>query len=922
MAIWHPLVGGLRRLLRRRGSERDLDDEVRHYVEMAAEAHRAAGLSPEEAERVARVEMGSVESVKERVRSYGWEAAVESVWRDVLYGLRMLRRSPGFTAVAVLVLALGIGINTAIFSVVNAVLFRPLPVKAPNELAYIYSANPHVGFPIYRDFLSFSLHRDVFGSTVAVSHDWARLRSGTDEEHVVGEAVSPNYFDTLGVSPSLGRAFTDDDDAMSAEPVVVISDSLWKRRFAADPTALGKTIQLDWPTITVPGRHYTIVGVMGPQFRGVSSPWAPTEYWVSLIQRGSEEDAAFAVEGFPRAPDLPGSLGVGVMIVRMTPGASFSRAAAFVSAQFSQDQRQRNMSRNSPQFVLEEARRVTLPFDPLGKLVPASLATALMIVGATVVLIAAANLAGMLMARGVARRAEIAVRLTLGAGRWRLARQLTTEGLLVSVLASAAGLLMARLLVAVFLDDLPAQFGGAFFWSTTVSLDVPVDARVLVFTAAIGVGVGLLVGLAPVRQAFKTDVVGALSGSAASPGHVRSRLRHWVVIPQVCLSLALLLVAGIAVRTLLRATTIDPGYQPAQAAFVEFSIRPLSHPRSAEERAAFLDRRESFQRRLLETAKTLPDVTAVALTMGLPVSPESGWVVSRDAFSRGGSYAWVSQAQITPDYFTALGIPLRRGRGFDDHDGPNSPKVAVVCERVAMWLWPDKDPIGQYLALHEPDSTAIPQWLEVVGVVKEVKLPLSEGGPSPWVYVPLNQQTHPYALELVARGYGTPEPMIKRLREAVVAADTNARVLNSSSMISKLNEILYPRRMAAATLGLSGAFGLFLASIGLYGVLSYSVAQRLKELGIRAALGADRRDLIALVIAEGARVAGIGSACGFVLAFVAIHLTSNRVVAIPTLDIATLVIVPLILATVVLLACYVPARRAARANPMVVLRGL
>jgi predicted permease len=925
MTLWNALIAGLRRLLRRRSSDRDLEDEIRHYAEMAAAEHRRAGLSSEEAARAARVELGSLESVKEQVRSSGWEATIESAWRDVTYVARMLRRSPGFATVAVLVLALGIGVNTAIFSIVNAVLFRPLPVQAPSELGYIYSADPRTGPMIYQDFLALTSHGDAFAATAAITVDAARLRNGLEEEQLVGEAVSASYFDTLGVAPTFGRVLADADDALSAEPVVVISDSLWRRRFAADPDVLGKPMQLDWPSRTTPGRRYTIVGVMSPRFKGVASAWTPTDYWVSLIQRGAERNAADVLEGFPPMRDIPGSLGVRTTIVRLAPGIAFPHAAALVSAQPSEARRQLNMKPiSSPPFVLTHTRRIQLPFDPSGTLDVSAIAIALLLIGTTVVLIAAANLTGLLTARGMARRKEIAVRLTIGAGRWRIARQLLTEGLVLSALGAAAGLLLAELLVVLFLDNLPAQFGGgAFTAARAVSLDVTLDGRVLAFTAAIGIGVGLLMSLAPVRQAFRTDLAGALSGTRTPPDRARSPLRHWVVMAQVCLSLVLLLLAAISVRTLLKATMPDPGYRPEQSVIVTFAFNPLSHQMTPTEGAAFLDRRDRFQRRLLETVQARPDVTAAALTMGVPAfSNMRTWIISRDGYSSDNAPVNVSTANITPDYFKALGIPLLRGRTIDDRDGPQAPKVAVVCERVAASLWPGRDPIGQWVALHPPDSSAPPQWLEVVGVVKEVKPPLSDGGPSPWLYTALNQQPHPYGINLVARTDGSLPALIAQLRQVVVATDPNAQVVTGSSFTAKIEEIRYPSRMAAATLSLAGVLGLLLAGIGLYGVMSYSVAQRLNELGIRAALGAGRRDIVRLVLTEGTTIAAIGSAVGFILAFIALRLTSSRVVAVPAPGVAILLAVPLILAGAVLLACYIPARRAAAVDPVVVLRRL
>jgi putative ABC transport system permease protein len=478
--------------------------------------------------------------------------------------------------------------------------------------------------------------------------------------------------------------------------------------------------------------------------------------------------------------------------------------------------------------------------------------------------------------------------------------------------------------VDVFVSAIPTEFGDTWGWTQRASLDVPLDLHVLLFTIAACVGLGILVALTPVREASKTDLLSTLSGaSAQTPAYVRSHLRHWVVVPQICFSLLLLLLAGVSVRAILKTALVDPGYRPEQAAFVAFELSPpIRAYRSSEERDAYFARRDKLNQRLIEIGEHSPAVTSFALTDSLPISPLRTFVMTREAFSKGGPHYWVSHSNVTPGYFGALGISLARGRFFEARDRLDAPKVAIVDERLAMWLWQGQEPVGQYLALHRPDDTRPPEWLEVVGVVKEVHPPLSDGAPNPFVYLPLEQQIHPYALMAVARGRGYDAELIRELRTAVHEADMDAEVLQSRTLADAISGMRGPRRMAATILGVSGFVGLFLASIGLYGVVSYSVAQRVRELGIRAALGADRTDIMVLVMKEGARVAALGSVFGLMLAFAAIRVTSNQLVAIPAMDVATLAIVPLILASVILIACYVPARRAARVDPMIVLRGL
>jgi putative ABC transport system permease protein len=830
------------------------------------------------------------------------------MWQDLRYSIRTLLKNPGFAAVGLLVLALAIAVNTAIFTIVNAVLFRPLPVRAPDELMYLYHANPRVVAITYRDFLYLRENSDVFVDMLARLRFSSRLTVGGETDQVSGEVVTANYFDLLGVKAMLGRTFVaEDDQASNTEPAVVISHSLWKSRFNSDPGILGKRVELD-------RRPFTIIGVMGLEFQGISNPWQASQYWVPIApwHAGNESVKEF----FPTV-DRVIVLGIG----RLKPGVTAAQGRAIIATMGKQLQQAFHPdSRESLSLVLLESRRISLPFDPSGKVVPSRLATALMTVTGIVLLIAAANLAGILMARGVTRRGEIAVRLAFGAPRWRLMRQLFTESILLSMLGGVLGLLLARFLVSLFLTSTPGPFGRM-----QASLDVPIDIHVLLFTAVICFGAGVLVGLAPALQASKTDLLSSLSGAGiAAPRSVRSRLRHWIVIPQVCLSLVLLLVAGVLVRTLLRVELTDPGYNPNHLVFVDFNLpSPGREHRSSGDFKAWAEKRRLFDRRVLERAKASPEFISAGTALSLPSSSISmkSWVVAREGFfSKNPQYRWVSRADVSPGYFKTLEVPLLRGRDFDERDVSASPRVAIVCDALARWLWPGKDPIGEFLALHEPGSKYAPKWLEVVGVVKEVKPVLSEGGPNPTVYLPVEQGS--YAGAVVARGYGSPAQLIRSLRKAVTDADVTAEISRSGTMTQAIAEIRYPRRMAAAILAVSGLIGLLLACVGIYGVVSYSVAQRIREIGIRAALGAQRRDILKLVIGEGVKVALIGSVLGAILSFAATRIASSYVVAIPAMDWITFIAVLLLLATVILLACYIPARCAARVDPMVALREL
>lgn len=839
-----------------------------------------------------------------------------SILLDLRYSIRALLKNPGFAAVGLLVLALAIAVNTAIFSIVNAVLFRPLPVRAPDELMYVYQADPRSGGLSYREYLYLLKDNDAFVDMLAHSIDSSRLTARGETERCIGEPVSANYFDLLGVKPVFGRTFVPEDNrASGTPPVAVISQNLWKSRFSSDPHALGENIELN-------GQSFTIVGVMGPEFKGTLNPWEQSQYWVPIVPwvLGNETAKTFN--------ETVDSVGVAV-IGRLKHGVKATQAQAFIAARGKQ--LQQAYHRESPNFslILLDSRRIRLPFDPTGKVVPSRLAAALMAVAGIVLLIAAANLAGILMARGVTRRGEIAVRLAFGAPRWRIVRQLMIESVLVSVLGSALGLLLARYLVGLFLANAPTSYS---IWQ--VSLDIPIDIRVLLFTAIAGIGAGILVGLVPALQASRTDLVGSLCGGGVlTSRQVRSRLRHWIVVPQVCLSLVLLLLAGVFVRTLLKTEFANPGYNPAHVVFVDFELpvpsilrqrskTPSDNQKYAEAAKAFLERRALFHRRLLQKARSSPKFASVSMTDCLPFSSVHTYVIARENYPQADQARWISRATVSLGYFQTVGIPLLRGRYFDERDSVSAPRAAIVCDSMARLLWPGKDPIGEYLSFYWPGSTYPLQWMEVVGIVKEVKPVLSDGVPNPFIYVPMEQQTNPYATSLVARGYESPAQMIMSLRSAVREADPSAGITRSRTMTEAIGEILFPRRMAFEILAVSGLTGLFLASVGVYGVVSYSVAQRIREIGIRAALGAQRSDIMKLVVGEGTKVALVGCALGLALAFAATRLASSFVVAIPATDLFTFISVPLFLGTVILLACYIPARRAARVDPMVALREL
>jgi putative ABC transport system permease protein len=837
---------------------------------------------------------------------------------DLRQALRTLAASPGFTTVAVLVLALGIGVNVAIFSIVNAVLFRPVAAHRPDELSFVYSRtvfNGRVQFSglSYDNYAYVRDHNSVFSGMAARAGDMAVLRTSSDRESLVGEAATGNYFSVLGVAPVLGRALTPEDDRAGAAPVVVISHALWVRRFDRAADVLGRTLQLTpgagMPT-TAPGRQYEIVGVMPPAFTGTMGAWSAADYWVPVHQRRVDYDCM-------RHDPLRALIVIG----RLSPGATAADAQALIPA----------LSRHVPDqptgaetvdfsFAVRDGLNQALPFDY--RIVPERLASGLIAVSGILLLIAGANLAGMMSARAVVRRRELAVRLTLGASRWRIARQLLTESLLLTSLGAAGGLLVARALVGGFVVFLPSRV--SMMSRVPMGLDVPVDGRVLIFTVLVAIVTGVGIGLAPLRVANRRDILSAIAGGTmGSTRAVRSRLRHAVVLPQICCSLVLLLVAGTLVRTTMRTERTPAGFDASGvvvATYMSLSP-PQCTPAKPEEYRAWSDRARALDSTLLERARRVPGVGSAAVAVTLPTERFGMTVIANGAHATRG-YHPVGAASVTSDYLRTLKIPLLQGRNFDARDTKDGARVAIVSASLAELLWPGRNPIGERLASSDPNSKYPPQWMEVVGVVGEVRHPLSEGGNEPRVYIPFDQSGMAGRF-LVARAIdGRVSELALALRAILIDVNPNALILNSRTLAEEVGTVRYPRRLAAAALGIAGIIGLLLAGIGVYGVMAYSVAQRVPEIGVRTALGAARGDVVRMILREGLKVGALGALGGAALTYAALRVVSSAIIALPAFDVATLIVAPAVLLAAILIACYVPARRAARVDPLVALRQL
>lgn len=835
---------------------------------------------------------------------------------DLRHTFRALLKRPSFAAGTMLVLSLAVGVNTAVFSLVNALLLQPLHVPEADRIAFVYHSNDGVALA-YAEYRELRQKVDLFDGMAARAGDTARLRSEADPIPMQGEAVSAGYFELLGVRPLAGRTFTHDDDSPVAAPVALISEALWKAQFAGTAQIIGRTLRIDTVSLFV-GRYvdwrdYTIIGVMPTSFTGTGNPWQRAQYWVPIDQRAVDHRAARGERG--RLDDRPV-----VPVGRLKPGVTFAQARSAVdSAGREIIQRSTVRHKSDETFRLLTARRVQLPFQGSYYMDTPRILVTLGAVATLLLVIAGINLAGMLLARGVARRGEIAIRLSLGITRFRLVRQLLAESVVVAVGAGAAGLLLARLLITAALNGMPSQIPG---WNAAaVAIDVPVDVRVIAFAFGTGLLTALVIGLAPAVQALRVDLLAALSGATSTSAQARTRLRRIILVPQVSLSLVLLLVTGLFVRELLRLELAVSGFDATRVVTldVQFPQRSVETAAAREQESQAL---RNEQAKVLAALSQVPVVGAAALTTsapdGLPLAAIKTTIITRRDYETTRQYRGVTSGYVSSDYFSALGIPVLRGRGFDARERTGTSTSVLVSERLASELWPGTSAVGQQLAMHSPESRMPIHWLDVVGVVGSVIAPVDEQ-PRPVFYLPI-EGSPLIGTTLIVRGTGNPAELITTVKQTIGSMNGSLILAQARPLAAMVSDARYPRRFSAELVGLSGAAALALAAVGVFAMMSYAVAQRLGEIGVRMVLGADRRDIMALVIREGGMVAIAGIFVGFALSFAAIRYASHAFVPLPDVDVATFLAVPLLLAIVVLAACYVPARRAAAVDPLVVLR--
>jgi predicted permease len=801
----------------------------------------------------------------------------------------MLWKSPGFTLVAVAVLALGIGANTTIFSMINGLLLRPLVgVETPDRLVAVYTSDYSSGLygsSSYPDYLSFRDGANSFETLAAYESAVASLTGNDEPERLRGESVTGNYFQTLGVGAFAGRTLLPEDEATAGgNPVVVLSHNLWQRRFNSDPTLVNRTITLD-------GRAHTVVGIAAENFRGLHLG-APPEFWLPMMP----------------PPDEPAERGSrGLMIVgRLRAGATAEAAGAqlkAIAARLAQDFPDTNRG------TLErpdEPRPVTVTAEsrigPKQRETIAGVTGMLMLMVGLVLLIACANVANLLLARASVRRREIAIRLALGSGRLRLVRQLLTESMCLAMLGGLLGLLLT-LWTSDFLPKFfPAEDAGG--------LDLSVDWRVLAFTLVVSLLTGVVFGLVPALQASRQNLLSALKDDTGAPevrGFGRFGLRNALVVVQVALSLILLICAGLFMRSLRAASSSDPGFNAENVLLTRMETRGVKMGREEE---------QLFYQRVQEQVTALPGVRSVALSYIVPVS---GGGMRTSVFIEGyqpkpNEDTELNTNIVSPNYFKTMGIPFVQGRDFGAADTKGAPGVVIVNEEFARRYFGGANPLGKRV---RTDSEG--PYLEVVGVAKNAKYRRLLEEPLPFFYTPLAQGGMS-SMTLLVRTNGDPLDVLPSVRAELKNLNKNLTLYQINTLTTQLSEALSNERMVAVLLTVFGVAALLLAAIGLYGVMSYAVARRTHEIGVRMALGAGKGDIIRLVLWQGMLLLFIGSVAGLAASFALTRLMSSLLYGVSATDPLTFVGITALLSVVALLACYVPARRATRVDPMVALR--
>jgi predicted permease len=876
----------LRALFHKKRAEQEMDEELRFHLEKQIEQNVAKGMTPEEARYAALRQFGSVEAVKEECRQNRATYFLETLFQDIRFGVRQLRRNPGFTIVAVLTLALGIGANTAIFSVVNGVLLEPLPYWRPNRLVALYSrdANFKESSISYPNFLDWVRDNHSFSALAAYRPDGLVLTGTREPERVPAEMISASFFAMLGVRPVIGRTFTPQEDHVGASPVVLISSGFWKRKFGGSPNVLGKPIILS-------GTAYTIVGVIPSSFHYSGNNFQRSDVYVPI---GQWNDPTFRDRGSGMGTDAVG---------RLKPGVTFAQARADMDALG------RHLAETYP--VADKGTGITLV--PLKRNVVGRVQPYLLVLLAAVgfvLLIACVNVANLMLARSTGRQREFAIRAALGAGRGRIVRQLLTESVALALAGGALGLLVATWGLQAGIRSLPAALPRV--------QEVRLDTHVLLFALTASALAGILFCLAPALKAWSSNLQETLrEGERGSS--TRHRAQRTFVMAEMALAVILLASAGLMIRSLAKLWSVDPGFDPRHLLVFGTSFPPVKSPGTI---------RESW-REMHDKLAAVPGVQATSVFAGsVPMRGDSELPFWLEGQPKPATESQMNASLfylVQPDYLKVMKIPLERGRFLTSADTQHAPFVTVIDEDFAKLYFPGQNPIGKRISFDVLNRTA-----EIVGVVGHVKQwGLNEAAGPPMraqCYLALSQVPDRFVplvagiLTVVVRTRGSPLAEAGAIRHAIEQVNSQAVMFGALTMHRIISDSVSAQRFSMILMAIFATLALTMASVGIYGVISYSVNQRTHEIGIRMALGAEKGDVLRMVIGQGLKLTLIGVAIGIAGALALTRFLSSLLYGVKPTDPLTFIAVSLILTAVALLACYIPARRAAKVDPMVALR--
>jgi putative ABC transport system permease protein len=877
-----------RRLLyykRRNEFDAGLEEEMRFHLRMRTEENIAAGMSAEEAGKAARRQFGNQTWLKEESREMWGFISIETLLQDLRFGLRLMLKKPLFTTVAILTLALGIGANTAIFSVVNAVLLRPLPYKHAERLVWIWGTNPQndiehevASLPDYYDWKT---QNQSFEEMGAYGSARVTLTSNGEPERFDAAYVTDGFFEVLGAQAETGRTFTPDEDKPGNENVVVISHALWQRRFGADPNIIGKALIIN-------GEPCPLVGVMPADFNH-PKPGASrsVEMWLPL--------GVDYVKAGRRGDYLN-------VIARLKPDVSVEQSSAelkMIAAQLEQQYPASNTGWSTLVIPLHE--RFVGDVRPV----------LIVLLGAVcfLLLIACVNMANLLLARAAARQKELTIRAALGARRWRIIRQLLTESVLLAVVGGALGLLLAvwgiQALVALGPSNIPRLS------------EVSLDGRVLASTFGVSLVTGVLFGLFPALQAANPNLNETLKegGRGTTEGGRSGRARRVLVVAEVALALVPLVGAGLMVKSFMRLQDVNPGFNPERVMAVEVYLPGTTYKEGPQATA--------FYRELLTKVQNLPGVEAAGAIDALPLAGGGNlfaFYVEGQTLQPTDKTPDAEYRVVTPEYFQTMNIPLLRGRYLSEQDGPNTPNAFVINDTIARRYFAGEDPIGKRMNLGNADN---PNWYTVVGIVQDTRQRSLGADPYPQMYA-VNTQVSRRSMTLVVRTAGNPDAMIPTIRSTITAMDNALALNNARTMAQVMAQSIARPRFNMLLMSLFAVTALLLAAVGIYGVMAYSVTQRTHEIGVRMALGASSSDVLKMVVGQGMGLTLAGVCIGLVGAFVITRLVSSLLSGllfqVGTNDPWTFAGIALLLALVALLACLIPARRATKVDPMAALR--